>query len=204
MAMKDLALLRPGQHRAAADVLVTSHADYPAFRHVFPESAPRRHALRPFFEATIRDAVRFGSVYADDAVTPTAVAVWLPPGAYPWSAFRQVKAAPTLVRTMVAAPRSFGVFTRLGAASAAAHPAERHWYLVALGVTPERHGRGLGSKLIGVGLDRADADGVPAYVETSDPSNVPYYERFGFTVVGPPLHLIPGGPPYTALRRPPR
>ena len=32
--------------------------------------------------------------------------------------------------------------------------------------------------------DRCDAEGVPAYLESSDPANVPLYERHGFSVTG--------------------
>ncbi|GAA0798130.1 GNAT family N-acetyltransferase [Spirilliplanes yamanashiensis] len=200
--MNTPAVLRPGEHRAAAGVLIASHADYPAFRHVFPDRVRRRAALRPFFEATIRDAIGYGGAYADDPVTPGAVGVWLPPGAYPWSAARKVRALPALARTFAAAPRCFPAFAAIGGNGARAHPAEPHWYLVVLGVRPERHGRGLGSRIVQAGLDRADRDGVPAYLETSDPANVPFYRRFGFEVTDPDLRLVPGGPPHIALRRP--
>jgi ribosomal protein S18 acetylase RimI-like enzyme len=194
--------LRRHEHREAAEVLVDSHGDYPAFRYVFPTDR-RRRALRPFLEATVRDAAANGVV---DAVSHqgriAGIAVWLPPGAYPWSPRRQVRAAPALLRTALAAPMSFRAFAALGANATAAHPRDRHWYLVALGVRHESHGRGLGSRLLDSGLRRADADGIDAYVETSDPANLPFYVRHGFVVVEPDLQLLPGGPPYAALRRP--
>jgi hypothetical protein len=31
-------------------------------------------------------------------------------------------------------------------------------------------------------LERADARGLPAHLETTNPVNVPFYERFGFVV----------------------
>ena len=195
--------LRSGQHRAAAEVLVASHADYPAFAHVYPDRIQRRAALRPFFEATLRDGIACGVAYADDAVTPGGVGVWLPPGGFPWSAGRKMRALPHLTRTFLAAPGRFGTFTALGANAARAHPAEPHWYLVVLGVKPERHGRGLGTRIVLAGLDHADADNTAAYVETADPATVPFDRRLGFDVVDPGLRLVPGGPPHIALRRPP-
>jgi len=181
-------------------VLVDSHGDYPAFRYVFPTDR-RPRALRPFLEATVRDAASNGVV---DAVWHqgriAGIAVWLRPGAYPWSPRRQVRAVPAL-RTALAAPVSFRAFAALGATAAAAHPRDRHWYLVALGIRHENHGRGLGSRLLASGLRRADADGIDAYVETSDPANLPFYARHGFVVVEPALQLLPGGPPYATLRR---
>jgi hypothetical protein len=33
-------------------------------------------------------------------------------------------------------------------------------------------------------LDRCDAEGLPAYLESTNPENLPYYRRFGFEVTG--------------------
>jgi ribosomal protein S18 acetylase RimI-like enzyme len=67
------------------------------------------------------------------------------------------------------------------------------WYLDAIGVDPARQGEGIGGALIRFGLERANAEGVSAFLETANPRNVGYYERFGFRVVeeGEPA---PGGP----------
>lgn len=197
----DVVVVRRRRRREAADVLLDSHGDYPAFRHLFPTDR-RQRALRPFLGATVRDAISAGVVEGVvDGDRLAAVAVWLPPGAYPWSAWRQARAAPAMMRTAMAAPSSFRAFAALGAAAAAAHPRDDHWYLVALGVRHAAHGRGLGTRLLAAGLRRADTAGLDACVETSDPAVVPFYTRAGFTVVEPALHLVQGGPTYVALRR---
>lgn len=197
--------VRRGQERAAADAIAAGHADYPAFRHVFPDPRRRARALRPFFEATIRDAVPFGSVLAAaSGSTVDAVAVWLPPGAFPWTAWRKARATPAFVRVLLADPKAFPAFVRYGGNAERVHPAEPHWYLVVLSVRPEAQRRGLGSRLVEPALGRADREGLPCYLETSDPDNVPFYERFGFSVSEPSLALVPGGPTHVAMRRPPR
>ncbi|WP_143860746.1 GNAT family N-acetyltransferase, partial [Nocardia cerradoensis] len=65
-----------------------------------------------------------------------------------------------------------------------AHPREPHWYLAVLGTLPGVRGQGYGQALMRSRLDRCDAEGIPAYLESSKPQNVPYYERFGFDVTG--------------------
>jgi GNAT superfamily N-acetyltransferase len=200
----DIAVLQAGQERAAAAALAASHAGYPAFGAVFPDPARRRRALLPFFAATVRDAIPFGSVYAAlDGPTVLAVAVWLPPGAFPWSAVRKARATPAFLRVFAADPRSFSRFARYGTNAERAHTSERHWYLEVLGVRPEAQRRGLGRQLIEPVLARADAEGLPCHLETSDRANVAYYERFGFTVVDDGLALVPDGPTHVAMRRPP-
>jgi hypothetical protein len=49
---------------SAREVFASSHADYPAWRHVFPDPRQRQRALRVFFAATVRDALPFGAVDA--------------------------------------------------------------------------------------------------------------------------------------------
>jgi predicted N-acetyltransferase YhbS len=62
------------------------------------------------------------------------------------------------------------------------HPKEPHLYLALIGVDPASQGKGIGNTLIRPRLDECDATGIPVYLETQKPENLPYYERFGFTV----------------------
>jgi ribosomal protein S18 acetylase RimI-like enzyme len=70
-----------------------------------------------------------------------------------------------------------------------------HWYLSLIGVVLARQGHGLGSALLRHALERCDRDHLPAYLESTNPANVPLYRRHGFEVVGtiqvgssPPMH----------------
>jgi ribosomal protein S18 acetylase RimI-like enzyme len=81
----------------------------------------------------------------------------------------------------------------------AAHPEEPHWYLAIVGVDAAHQGKGLGSKLVQAGLERCDQDGVIAYLESSNPANIPLYERHGFEVV---MEIQEGdAPPFYPMRR---
>jgi GNAT superfamily N-acetyltransferase len=203
MSRPDVVVLRRGQERPAAAALAASHADYPAFRHVFPDPAQRRRALPPFFATTIRDAIPFGAVRAGvDGPTVLGVAVWLPPGTFPWTPWRKARASGAFLRVLAAAPGSFRTFIRYGANAEHAHPTEPHWYLVVLGIRPGAQRSGLGSRLMEPALEQADRDGVGCRLETSDRANVPYYQRFGFEVTDDALPLVPAGPTHVAMYRP--
>ena len=76
------------------------------------------------------------------------------------------------------------VLMQVGALMEEFHPKEPHWYLPMIGVDPSRQGQGYGSALLKAALKRCDADGLPAYLESSNPRNVPLYERHGFEVIG--------------------
>jgi predicted N-acetyltransferase YhbS len=49
-----------------------------------------------------------------------------------------------------------------------------------IAVEPTRQGEGIGRALIEHGLAMSQAAGQGAYLETGNPRNVAYYERFGF------------------------
>ncbi len=82
------------------------------------------------------------------------------------------------------------------------HPHEPHWYLAVLGVAPDRQGRGFGSHLMQPVLERCDANGDAAYLETDTERNVQLYERHGFKVTEE-FDLPGGGPPVWLMWRDP-
>ena len=62
-----------------------------------------------------------------------------------------------------------------------AHPHEPpHYYLTLIGTHPEQRGQGLGMRLMASNLELIDAEGAPAYLESSNASNEPRYESAGF------------------------
>ena len=58
-----------------------------------------------------------------------------------------------------------------------------HWYVMVLGVAPAFQGQGYARSLMQPLFDRADLEGLPCYLETTQPKNVGLYERFGFRVL---------------------
>jgi ribosomal protein S18 acetylase RimI-like enzyme len=72
------------------------------------------------------------------------------------------------------------VFERMGSY----HPSEPHWYLPLIGVDPVHQRNGHGAALLRHALDRCDRDHALAYLESSNPANIPLYQRHGFEVLG--------------------
>ena len=82
------------------------------------------------------------------------------------------------------------------------HPRTPHWYLAFVGTREAARGLGLASACIGAVTARCDVDGLGAYLESSDPDNVPLYERHGFVVTGEVA--VDGGPTVPLMWRDPR
>ena len=64
------------------------------------------------------------------------------------------------------------------------HPQKPHWYLPLLGVDPGDRGAGLGSALLRYATGLFDGDDAVAHLDSSNPRNVPLYERRGFEIIG--------------------
>jgi GNAT superfamily N-acetyltransferase len=119
-----------------------------------------------------------------------AAAVWLPPpGRWQLPRPQQLRLLPALVRFL--GLRTASVLAGLDRMEAQ-HPHETpHWYLFILGTEPAAQGRGLGSALLAHVLARVDAEGMPAYLESSSERNLAFYGRHGFEITSEVA--IPGG-----------
>lgn len=80
------------------------------------------------------------------------------------------------------------------------HPLAPHLYLFTIGTRKAARGKGLGKRLLAPVLAAADRDGLPCYLENSNPANTGFYRSHGFErmkVFAPG----PGGPPLEAMWR---
>lgn len=152
--------------------------------------------------AVMPDLIRaFGArAYDSDSAYASAdfggVALWLPPGVEP-----DVEALGRLVRNN-ADPAILSDVDAIFEAMAHYHPEMPHWYLPLIGVDPTRQGQGIGDALMRHALARCDREGAPAYLESSNPRNIPLYQRHGFEVLG--TIQTGSSPVLTPMLRPPR
>ena len=81
-------------------------------------------------------------------------------------------------------------------------PDGRHYYLGTVGTRPTSQRQGFARRTLAPVLRRAADEGVPAFLETSSPSNVAFYTDLGFHVVA--RQTIEGGGPvvWAMLREP--
>ncbi len=170
---------------------VRAFVDDPVMRWLFPDDdeflAPGGAVMRPAF----RGWMPHGEVWCTDDAA--AVAVWIPPG-------RPEVDVPDDPAATPPSPELMERFAILGPLLAANTPPESHWYLQLLATHPDWQRQGLGAALMGSMFERADAEGLPCYLETETPDNVAYYRRHGFDVRSE--WDVPTGPHMWGMYRP--
>jgi len=159
--------------------LEDAFADDPMMRWIYPDDATRPEFSRAFMRSGLEIGFPHGHVYTTGA--NEGAAIWAPP---------DVDLFDDATITQMFGMLGEQIGTRSDEVGAGLlqineqHPHdEPHFYLFILGTKQEKQGSGLGSTLIREVLDRCDRQGLPAFLESSNIRNVPFYERHGFKVI---------------------
>ena len=164
---------------AMAAQLAKTFWDDPVASHLMPNPARREAGLRAYFRTQMKaDFLPFGGCYTTEGYAGSAI--WAPAGKPMLTGLTGLL---TMVPVLPYVVSNLGTTVRMLALVERLHPREPHWYLASLGTAVDRQGQGVGSALMRPVLDHCDAEGLPAYLESSKERNVPFYRRHGFEVV---------------------
>jgi ribosomal protein S18 acetylase RimI-like enzyme len=194
--------LKESQLDEAGEVLGRAFFDDPLTEYLFPD-AERRAGPSEWF---LRAGANYGKLYGEVHTTPESVdgaACWLPPGEADMSPWRMMRAGMLLapIKIGIGALRRFLSISDFIEELHHRDMPEDHWYLMLLGVDTAKQGQGVGGSLMAPMLARADAEGLPCYLETMKEINVAFYEKHGFQVVVED-DLPNGGPHFWTMKRP--
>ncbi len=179
---------------AAISVVVLAFSTDPAARWTWPDPEQYLAHFPAFVKAFGGGAFTHGSAYS--VGENAGAALWLPPDVHPDNdALTSLIQHTTPKHIQQDADRVFELMSRY-------HPREPHWYLPLIGVDPSQQGRGFGSALMQRALIPCDRDKKLAYLESTNRSNIPLYERHGFEVLG--TIQVGNGPPIFPMLRKPR
>jgi ribosomal protein S18 acetylase RimI-like enzyme len=158
------------------DVVVLAFSGDPVARWTWPEPQEYLRHFPSFIKAFGGGAFARESAYYIDGYA--GAALWLPPGVHP-----DGEALVNLLR-QTASERVRADASALMERMERYHPGEPHWYLPLIGVDPAYQGKGYGAALMRHALLRCDHENKLAYLESTNPRNIPLYERHGFEILG--------------------
>lgn len=143
----------------------------------------------PYWRLFVEGAVPQGMVFRSD--DGAAVALWIPPGGEEMSD-EQVEQLRRIVTGNLddeAQAVMFGLWDRFDESHSQDEP---HAYLSLLSTAPAHRGKGIAQALVRENLAEFDPQGLPTYLESTNPANDHRYERLGFAKVGEFEGAVPG------------
>jgi ribosomal protein S18 acetylase RimI-like enzyme len=191
----------PNDMHQLGRTLALAFRDDPAWAWAAPNVKRRERFLPRYFELlTRRVYLPKGEVYVTE--DGAAAALWAPPNKWQTPTTATLPLFPITLRLC---GRKFPVAWRMINLAESKHEkhVEPHYYLGFIGTAPATQGRGYGTTLLNQMLERCDAEGVPAYLESSSVRNQALYHRHGFEVLEE-LHWPRDGPPFWPMWRKPR
>jgi ribosomal protein S18 acetylase RimI-like enzyme len=174
-----------------AETLARAFLADPVTAYFVPDPNLRMRELRSMFRriSVARIAAPHDLMYR--TANYEAVALWLPPGNTILSPGESLRLLPSMVATFrrrtLHAVRAMAVMDEH-------HPDVPYYNLHFIGTDPAHQGKGHGADLMRPLLERFDAEGVPAFLESSTRRNHSFYRRHGFELTGE-FNLPNGGPP---------
>lgn len=182
---------------AAVETLAQAFQTDPALSWILPDPDHRARALRSLFRTLAPADARAGAALRSGG--DEAAALWRAPGQADSGALEFLRTVlPLLAAFGTALPRGLKVQATIDAH----RPKGRYWYLHYVGVRPAHQRKGHGGRIIRAQVAVADADGLPCWLETATPENVPLYERLGF-VTQVEWDVPGGGPHFWGMMRTP-
>ena len=175
---------RPDEASVVAQILESAFRNDPLLAWVLRHDSRAEEARSDFFRANVEDYfanARRVDLAVDGEGQPAGAAMWTAPPGAQRSSWRD-RLGLWGLRGWTGL-RRFPRFLRLVTATEGRYPREPHHYLFMVGVEPERQGRGVGSALLREVLTQCDAEGLPAYLESSNERNLTLYRRHGFEVI---------------------
>jgi GNAT superfamily N-acetyltransferase len=186
----------PADLPAVAATLAGAFVEDPAWSWIFADPGRRESQLEAVWTLPSRSSVHYGWVW----MTPGAEAatLWIPPGMPELAAPQAARIGPLFHELLGG---DVGRVDALMERFMTVHPAAPdHYYLSLFGTRPDCRGRGIGMDLLAGDLARIDAEGEPAYLESTNPANLTRYRSVGFADHG--SFQLPGtGPVVTTMWR---
>lgn len=180
------------QDDAMATIVLAFSTD-PVVRWMYPEPQQYLTYFPQFIMAFGGRAIDTGTAYYVSHYA--GIALWFPPGVE-----SDEEALMAIIEQSIPESHQSTIFALIEEMGNY-HPEEPHWYLPVIGVEPAQRNKGYGSALMEQVLSECDRDRLPAYLESSNPDNLRFYQRHGFEQLGT-IQVGESPPIFPMLRHP--
>lgn len=184
MQIKRLSNFRKSETSLAVQRLTSAFSEDPCLKYLLDSDIYDPEKAKYLHEYTIRIGLRHGLI-TTTGKDIEGISIWLPPGKTSVSTWMFIRAGGLSLKKKVH-PKILDLFKTYDRFSSEIHHRNAsmpHWYLFSIAVDKQFQGHGYARQLLEPVLQYFDENNQTCYLETHNPLNVKFYEKFHFEVV---------------------
>jgi len=169
----------------ASKVLADAFQHDPIWNKICKGEPDTGKRFQAFFEGGVRYCLKYGEVYAPSEDLEGVMG--FVPGKYAdmtwWRAIRSGTVGVGMRMGLSAAAKMATIFKPVTADRRENMTGRTFLYVLVIGVSTERQGKGFVRKLMDTAVEKSEREGHRLYLETETEDNVTMYEHFGFRLI---------------------
>ena len=157
------------------DILCQSFDINNSVNYVIKQDKNREKRIKSLMDYSFELCQRYGKIYLNDERNACALTL------FPDQQKTNISLDIKLIFECIGITRVMKVLKR-NSQIKKVYPQQPISYLLFIGVNPKEQNKGIGSKLLTEIIKDSESTQKPIYLETSMPENLPFYQKFGFTI----------------------
>jgi GNAT superfamily N-acetyltransferase len=184
MQIKQLSSFEKSETSLAVQRLTSAFSEDPCLKYLLDSDIYDPEKAKFLHEYTIRIGLLYGLI-TTTSKNIEGISIWLPPGKASVSTWMFIRTGGLRLKKTVH-PKFLDIIKKYDNYSSAIHRRNAtmpHWYLFSIAVDKQYQGYGYAKQLLIQVLQYFDENNQTCYLETHNPLNVGFYEKFHFEIV---------------------
>lgn len=166
------------QKSLIVNILASSFEDNQSVNYIVKQDSKRKERIRALMDYSFEICYMFGAVYLSEDKKACALVLYPDQKRF---TFRSLLLDIKLLLNAIGLTRIGKAMSRESAIKSN-YPKEPIYYLWFLGVVNSDQNKGIGTRLLNEIIQESQKQHKPIYLETSTMKNIPWYQKFGFTI----------------------
>lgn len=163
--------------KKAVPVLTSAFEHDPCLKYILNSDKYPLKLAESIHQYVIKSGLMYGHVFSSGE-SIEGVSVWLPPHKVYLSIWNFIRAGGLSIPLhIIKRMKIYGDYAKTIHHKIAI---DKHWYLFSIGVHQNYHGKSYGSNMLRPMLEYIDQRKEFCYLETHNPKNITFYEKYGF------------------------
>jgi GNAT superfamily N-acetyltransferase len=184
MLIKQLSNFEKSETSLAVQRLTSAFSEDPCLKYLLDSEIYDPEKAKYFHRYSIRIGLLYGLI-TTTSKNIEGISIWLPPRNVNISIWKFIRAGGLSLKKTVypGILDKIKIYNKFSSAIHHRHAKMPHWYLFSIAVDKQYQNQGYAKKLLIPVLQYLDEKNQTCYLETHNPQNISFYEKFNFEVV---------------------